>query len=323
MSTKSQLIKEIYMDKKVNSNLITSYFENREDEIDYLNYTGPRSRLYQLIGGLFLLLYNITNTYYIFQDSGLDKVSYKIFIKILFVCFAILNVIFLIIMIKSSLNSIVNKISTYSKLIINLIGYFYYIYFLISFKNPDEKEYERTYSIIRNLYMQAALFMVEYLFLIKPCRLIGYIFSFSEVGVIIYLNFIVDDKSFLSVFVPELLASLLLFILVEAANYFDKMRRKTYNYIKQTENFSNYFETLLSNMQFHLISYCNDKLVLYNESYKSFIKEENIESYRLHNNHETKLSIKNNTQSSQNPLNQHSKQASIANMINKENKNKK
>ena len=103
MSTKSQLIKEIYMDKKVNSNLITSYFENREDEIDYLNYTGPRSRLYQLIGGLFLLLYNITNTYYIFQDSGLDKVSYKIFIKILFVCFAILNVIFLIIMIKSSL----------------------------------------------------------------------------------------------------------------------------------------------------------------------------------------------------------------------------
>lgn len=275
MSNKSHLLSEIYKKKEIISNCIGSKFTNNDDEIEYNNFIGPRMKSYQLISGLLTLIYNITNTIYFILDPSSKSISYGLAIIVIFCLITILNILFLVIILKTSLNSKINHILTLSKIFINLIRNLYYIYFLIAIPREDDSNHSRELSLLRNLYLQLILLAPEYLSF-KPFKLLGYSIFICYSIIITVVNFFSGQVNFQYNFIPEYFSLLGFFIMVYSSSYFDRIRREIFIHIKQTETFSNYFEALINNMQLQVISFNDCKPVMYNDSYMKYIKDEKL-----------------------------------------------
>lgn len=259
MLNSNELLTEIYKEKQIIKYWFSSTFKNKEDEKEFSLFKIQFYNKLRLYLGIVFCVYLIFNlTFGLIWDKLLfyDKIFKGI------ILFA--NIILLILIKRSDVDSRVNIIFCYIKFFINVLFYLdVIIFFMRKFiinKDPSNKV-----DVIRHFYMTVILTILEYSIYLKPSKLISNVIA-SLFLITLAVGGFINEKEPLYL-LSEIIVSLTLYILFRFSEIMWNFKREMFVCIKQTETISQYYESLVNNMEIQVVSLLDNKFIMFNNAF--------------------------------------------------------
>lgn len=281
----NDLLYEIFKEKEIIHHWFYSSFRNNQDEKEFSAFKIQYYNKIRLYLGILICCFLVISI--LLSNIFSDK--FKLYDAILKGLILIINIVSLIIILKTDVYSSVNIVMCYIKFICNLMNYTYILIYFLRLNIVQNVNLDNV-NVIRFIYTALSLTLAEYSFFIRPSKL------FSNIIVSIYLITVIigsvlceNDRIYL---LPECLLILSLYFVFQFSEGMWNFKREIFVSIKQIETISEYYESLINNMQIQVVSLMDNKVIMYNSS---FLKEISLFEYGNLRSKNENLSITNSS----------------------------
>ena len=280
MSDNSKLLKEIYKEKEmINRCLLSSSFKNKRDEEECSQFKEDSLKRTRLYAGLIVIVFSISHTLFFYIEK---KELYALILHIIINC---INLTFIVLIHKTRINSTFNNTLCNIRFICNLVNYAHYmIYIGYNINNYDNKEIKTNHDINqhidlmqsgpRNFYLTGTITIIEYCLCVEMCNFLDYFICLLYLGFAIFCN--CNYTTNRVHMIPEIIASFGLKLIFNAIYSIWSFKREMFVNMKQTQTLSKYYESLVNNMQLQVVSFFEDKYLMFNSAYLSQLNIDNL-----------------------------------------------